>query len=159
MTVADEQDPARFYPLVTNDFHLTLIDSVIEATGWLIDPQTGTRVTQADITHSLDSGAGNAVLDVPGITFGPDYQPDELTRLTTGVVALVNGTVTGRGEIAWNAEGVTSTGSFSTTDMELAATFGPVEGLTTTINFRSEEHTSELQSLRRISYAVFCFEI
>src|SRR3546814_2712936 len=106
MTVAVEQDPARFYPLVTNDFHLTLIDSVIEATGWLIDPQTGTRVTQADITHSLDSGAGNAVLDVPGITFGPDYQPDELTRLTPGVVAL-----------------------------------------------RSEEHTSELQSLMRSSYA------
>src|SRR3546814_2998263 len=99
MTVAVEQDPARFYPLVTNDFHLTLIDSVIEATGWLIDPQTGTRVTQADITHSLDSGAGNAVLDVPCITFGPDYQPDELTRLTAGVVALVNGKVTGRGEI------------------------------------------------------------
>src|SRR3546814_5066813 len=80
MTVAVEQDPARFYPLVTNDFHLTLINSVIEATGWLIDPQTGTRVTQADITHSLDSGAGNAVLDVPGITFGPRDLPAGLTQ-------------------------------------------------------------------------------
>ncbi|MFC7498356.1 YdbH domain-containing protein [Enterovirga sp. GCM10030262] len=135
MTVADEADPARFYPLVTDDFHLTLIDSVVEADAWLTDPETGTRVTKVDITHSLDTGAGNAVLDVPGITFGPDYQPDELTRLTTGVVALVDGTVTGKGEIAWSAEGVTSTGSFSTTDMDLAATFGPVEGLTTTINF------------------------
>ena len=135
MTVADEQDPARFYPLVTRDFRLTLAQNLIEANGWLLDPQTGTRVTQADISHSLDTGAGRAVLDVPGITFGPDYQPDELTRLTTGVVALVNGTVTGRGEIAWNADGATSSGSFSTTDMDLAATFGPVEGLTTTINF------------------------
>src|SRR3546814_10118093 len=31
---------------------------------------------------------------------------------------------------------------------------GPLEGLA----FRSEEHTSELQSLMRISYAVFCLK-
>src|SRR3546814_10270987 len=30
------------------------------------------------------------------------------------------------------------------------------EGPASTIRFRSEEHTSELQSLMRISYAVFC---
>src|SRR3546814_1651977 len=30
--------------------------------------------------------------------------------------------------------------------------------LWTPCNFRSEEHTSELQSLMRISYAVFCFK-
>src|SRR3546814_4101179 len=31
-------------------------------------------------------------------------------------------------------------------------------GLITTIGVRSEEHTSELQSLMRISYAVFCLK-
>src|SRR3546814_8866130 len=31
-------------------------------------------------------------------------------------------------------------------------------GITRTINDRSEEHTSELQSLMRISYAVFCLK-
>src|SRR3546814_10193760 len=30
--------------------------------------------------------------------------------------------------------------------------------ITVTINYRSEEHTSELQSLMRISYAVFCLK-
>src|SRR3546814_3932884 len=29
---------------------------------------------------------------------------------------------------------------------------------TTNVGYRSEEHTSELQSLMRISYAVFCFK-
>src|SRR3546814_2944132 len=35
----------------------------------------------------------------------------------------------------------------------------PLNSITTNpLNFRSEEHTSELQSLMRISYAVFCLK-
>ena len=135
LTVSDAADLPRFYPLVSNDFHLTLEDSVINATGTLTDPETGTRVTDVAIVHGLDAGAGNALLDVPGITFTEEYQPEELTRLTTGVVALVRGTVTGQGRIAWDPQGTTSTGTFSTADMDLAAPFGPVNGLTTTIEF------------------------
>jgi translocation and assembly module TamB len=136
VTVSDVMDPPRFWPLRSEDFHLTLIDNEIRATGWLHDPETGTRVTQATIDHSLRTGSGRAVLDIPGITFDPEgYQPEELTRLTTGVVALVDGTLTGRGQINWSRQGTTSTGSFSTAGMNLAAPFGPVEGLTTTINF------------------------
>src|SRR3546814_2760223 len=38
-------------------------------------------------------------------------------------------------------------------------TLAEVEALTTAdFDFRSEEHTSELQSLMRISYAVFCLK-
>src|SRR3546814_20885091 len=33
-----------------------------------------------------------------------------------------------------------------------------VSGISTTNGYRSEEHTSELQSLMRISYAVFCLK-
>src|SRR3546814_7255513 len=41
-----------------------------------------------------------------------------------------------------------------------SAIFGPasIRGSTTTARWRSEEHTSELQSLMRISYAVFCLK-
>ncbi len=135
MTVADEAAPPRFFPLVTSDFRLRLVDSRIEATGWLNDPETSTRVTRAEISHNLRTGTGNAVLDVPGIRFDPSYQPEQLTSITTGVVALVNGTVTGRGRIDWSPEGTTSSGSFSTDKMDLAAPFGPVSGLTTTVTF------------------------
>src|SRR3546814_5881940 len=36
--------------------------------------------------------------------------------------------------------------------------FGPVREVEKTLVLRSEEHTSELQSLMRISYAVFCLK-
>lgn len=136
VTVSDELAEPRFYPLVSDDFRLTLIDNRIAAKGLLHDPETGTKVLTADIIHDLGTGTGRALLDVPGITFDPEgYQPEELTRLTTGVVALVDGTLTGKGAINWSPQGTSSTGTFSVADMNLAAPFGPVEGLTTTVNF------------------------
>ncbi|HJQ18006.1 MAG TPA: YdbH domain-containing protein [Allosphingosinicella sp.] len=135
MNVADEADPPRFYPLRTNDFHLTLAGNRIDAEAALIDPDTGTRVLDADIVHALDTGRGKAALDVPGIVFDANYQPEQLTRLTVGVVALVKGTLKGQGEIAWGPDGVASRGSFGVEKMDLATTFGPVTGLTTTIHF------------------------
>jgi hypothetical protein len=135
MRIADEVDPPRFYPLVTRDFRLTLADNRIRAGGWLDDPETGTRIVRADIAHSLATGRGRADLDVPGIRFDKDYQPEQLTRLTTGVVALLSGVLKGRGEISWDATGSRSSGTFSTDDMDFAAAFGPVEGLSTSLQF------------------------
>jgi hypothetical protein len=135
MRVADELDPPRFYPLVARDFTLTLADSQIEAAGWLDDPETGTRVVRADIGHSLATGRGRAALDVSGIRFDKDYQPEQLTRLTTGVIALVNGILKGKGEISWDSTGSRSSGTFSTDDMDFAAAFGPVESLSTSLHF------------------------
>lgn len=135
MRVSDEVDPPRFYPLVTRDFRLTLADNRIRAGGWLDDPETGTRILRADIAHDLSTGRGRAGLDVPGIAFDKDYQPEQLTRLTTGVVALVNGILKGQGEISWDGAGSRSSGTFSTDDMDFAAAFGPVEGLSTSLHF------------------------
>jgi hypothetical protein len=135
MRVSDELDPPRFYPLVARDFRLTLADNQIKAGGWLDDPETGTRIVHADIGHSLATGRGKAALDVPGIRFDKDYQPEQLTRLTTGVVALVNGVLKGQGEISWDQTGSRSSGTFSTDDMDFAAAFGPVEGLSTSLHF------------------------
>lgn len=133
--VADRQDPARFHPLAGDDFRLTLEDNQIHATGWLVHPQSQLRVLRATIDHDLNRGAGAAVLDVPGLAFSGGFQPDSLTPLTVGVVALVDGRVSGQGRIEWDASGSRSSGTFSTEGMNLAAPFGPVEGLTTTIHF------------------------
>jgi hypothetical protein len=135
MQVADEMNSPRFWPLVAPDFRLTLADNRVRAGGWLDDPETGTRIVRADIGHDLKTGEGRADLDVPGIRFDKSYQPEQLTRLTTGVVALVNGVLKGKGEIGWGPSGTRSSGTFSTEDMDLAATFGPVEGLSTTVRF------------------------
>ncbi|HYG29841.1 MAG TPA: YdbH domain-containing protein [Allosphingosinicella sp.] len=134
--VSDERDPARFNPVVSDDFRLTLARNRIHATGWTKHPASGTRILHATIDHDLGTGAGRASLDVPGIRFAPDgLQPEHLTRLTVGVIALVEATLTGRGEIAWRPGSTTSTGTFSTRGANFAAAFGPVEGLTTTIRF------------------------
>ena len=134
--VDDERDPARFETMVSDDFRLTLIENRIHAAGWLKHPESGTRVTHATIDHDLRNGVGRALLDVPGIRFTPaGLQPEDLSKLTIGVVALVDGTLTGNGRIDWRPGSTTSTGTFSTRDMNLAAAFGPVEGLTTTVHF------------------------
>jgi hypothetical protein len=136
LAVADRQAPARFTPLASEDFRLTLAGNRIDGAGTLVHPQSGTRIATATIVHDLGSGAGNALLDVTGLRFAEGgLQPDALTPLTVGVVALVDGTVGGQGRIEWDAQGSRSTGSFTTNDMKLAAPFGPVEGLSTTIRF------------------------
>ncbi len=136
MAVADRQTPLRFEPLVSRDFRLAIAGNDLHLTAGLDHPGSGTRVMQATVDHDLGTGAGGAVLDVANLRFQPrGFQPEALTPLTVGVVALVNGTVTGQGRIAWDAQGTRSSGTFATRDMNLAAPFGPVEGLTTTLEF------------------------
>ncbi|WP_294173873.1 YdbH domain-containing protein [uncultured Sphingomonas sp.] len=135
LTASDRLEAPRFYPLRTEDARFTLGDDRIRATGTLRHPATGTRVTEVAIDHRLSTGTGGATLDVPGIAFGPRLQPEQLTRLTEGQIALIDGTIYGQGRIAWYGEGVTSTGEFSTDDLDLAAAFGPVTGLKGTMRF------------------------
>ncbi|PZO76745.1 MAG: hypothetical protein DI632_10250 [Sphingomonas hengshuiensis] len=133
--VRDADAEPRFEPLRSDDFKLTLAGNDIRAGGTLEHPAKGVKVSDVTIVHDLDTGRGHAVLAVPGITFGDSFQPNELTRLTFGVVADVVGTVAGRGDIAWSPDGVTSTGTFRTADTDLAAAFGPVSGLAGEIRF------------------------
>jgi hypothetical protein len=136
LLLSDRADPPKFYPLRSDNVDFRLADNRITATGTLNHPASGTKVTDVDIRHNLDSGNGEAVLDVPGIRFGNNLQPEELTRLTQGVIALVNGGLSGQGRIAWSGAGtVTSTGEFTIRDMDLAAPFGPVTGMNGTIRF------------------------
>jgi translocation and assembly module TamB len=136
LTVSDRDPNPRFYPLKSDDVHLTLAGDTVRATGALRHPATGTIVTDVNIEHRLSTGEGHATLDVPSLTFGPNLQPAEITRLTEGVIALVQGTIRGQGRIDWNATGkVTSTGDFSTANLDLAAPFGPVTGLSGNMHF------------------------
>lgn len=135
LRVADAAASPRFFPLRADKVRLNLADNRVTATAILGHPESGTRVSDVTIAHNLASGSGSAVLAVPGIAFTESFQPEALTRLTTGVVALVRGTVRGEGLIEWTRDRVTSRGTFSTEKMDLAANFGPVEGLTTSINF------------------------
>jgi len=135
LTVADEATERRFLPMISDDVRLRLVDGVITASGHLREPRTGTNVASVDIVHDLSNTTGQAKLVVDGLTFTERFQPDALTPLTLGVVANVAGTVNGRGDIRWTAEGVKSDGLFSTDTMDFAAAFGPVNRLKGTIRF------------------------
>lgn len=135
ISIADREEPVRFHPLASRDFRLAISGSEVRATGALVHPASGTQVARATIDHDLSTGAGRALLDVEGLRFGPGFQPEMLTPLTVGVVALVDGSVDGQGRIEWDENETSSTGHFATQGMNLAAPFGPVQGLTTRLEF------------------------
>lgn len=133
--LVDRSPDARFEPLIARGGTLTLRDNVITAEALLRNPATDRVVTGVDLRHDLSTGRGYADLDVPGILFDGRLQPVDLSQRALGVVANTRGTITGTGRIDWNAEGVTSTGSFSSDSLDFAAAFGPVKGARGTVRF------------------------
>ena len=92
-------------------------------------------MTEVALRHDLTTGRGHADLTVSGITFGKGFQPEQLSKLALGVVANVQGTVTGTGRVDWDEKGVTSSGRFSSDALDFAASFGPVKGASGTVVF------------------------
>ncbi len=135
LTVKDRELDARFNPLVARDAALQLHSTTFTAQALLREPKSDRAVVETLITHDLDTARGHADLNVAGITFDGQLQPETLTRLTQGVVALAKGTVFGKGQIDWNDRGVTSSGTFGTDWFDFAALFGPVKGVRGTVHF------------------------
>lgn len=135
LKVLDAEQVDRFKPMNVPDMMLTLENSIITAIGHLVEPTTGTRVAGVDIRHDLKNTIGRALLAVDGLRFKEDFQPELITPLTLGVVANVDGALFGDGKIEWDGNGVRSNGRVTTRGMNLAAAFGPVEGLTTELAF------------------------
>lgn len=135
LRVTDRQADARFQPMIARDAELVFADNTILAEALLREETSDRAIVDVDIVHALGTGTGHADLKVDGITFDNRLQPDTVTRLALGTIANTYGTVTGKGRIDWNEAGVTSTGSFSTDSLDFAAAFGPVRGLSGTVEF------------------------
>lgn len=135
LALADAEEVDRFEPLVSRDASLRFAGGVIDATAGFSERRTGTEILDTVIRHRLGDGTGSADLLLRELRFGDGFQPDQLTHLALGVVANVQGAVVGDGHIEWTADGVKSRGTFATANTNLAAAFGPVTGLTTTLTF------------------------
>lgn len=135
LLLTDAAPDPRFFPLVTSDANLRFAGGIIEAKAGFNEQKTGTKILDTLIRHRLADSKGSADLVVKELRFNEAFQPDQITSLALGVVANVRGSVVGDGRIEWTADGVTSRGTFATADTSLAAAFGPVTGLTTTISF------------------------
>ena len=135
LLLTDAAPDPRFFPLVSDDASLRFADGVIEAKAGFDEQKTRTKILDTLIRHRFADSSGSADLSVRELRFNEAFQPDQLTSLALGVVANVQGSVVGDGRIEWTADGVTSRGTFATADTSLAAAFGPVTGLTTTLSF------------------------
>jgi hypothetical protein len=135
LLLTDAAPEARFAPLVSSNATLRFADGVIDAKAGFNERTTGTKILDTVIRHRLTDSSGSADLLVKELRFDDRFQPDQLTSLALGVVANVQGSVVGDGRIEWTADGVTSRGTFATADANLAAAFGPVSGLTSTLTF------------------------
>ncbi|SBV33078.1 conserved protein of unknown function [uncultured Sphingopyxis sp.] len=135
LLLTDAAPDPRFFPLVSDDASLRFADGIIEAKAGFDEQKTGTKILDTLIRHRFADSSGSADLSVSELRFGEVFQPDQLASLALGVVANVQGSVVGDGRIEWTADGVTSRGTFATADTSLAAAFGPVTGLTTTLSF------------------------
>lgn len=120
---------ARFAPLVAEGATLTLAENRITADARLAHPESRRGVVNVALTHDLDTANGTARLRVPGILFDKAFQPEDLTYLAKGVIALADGTVSGDGRIDWRDGKVTSSGTFASDGFDFAAAFGPVRGV------------------------------
>lgn len=125
----------RFNPLTATDVHLTLKGGRIDAGATLREPRSGLAVTKVSVRHDLSAGKGDALLDVDGLRFGRALQPETITPLTLGMIANVEGALSGKGQIRWADGNVASDGTFQTDGINLAAAFGPVTGLKGNIRF------------------------
>ena len=133
--VSDAEQVDRFNPLKVPDLQVTLSNNVISAIGNLIESKSGVKVADAQIMHNLGNSNGNALLSVEGLQFNDRLQPEKITPLTLGHIAEVEGLLSGDGRIEWDGEAVRSSGHFVLANTDLAAAFGPVEGLGTEIHF------------------------
>ncbi|MEP2102178.1 YdbH domain-containing protein [Parasphingorhabdus sp.] len=163
LRVRDEEQVERFRPLISDDVKLKFAEGRIVADGMLREPTTLRQVATINMVHTLDNSTGQALLDVGSLTFDDALQPEMLTPLTLGVIANVNGVVTGSGQINWDdkSDGIRSTGAFRTKSINLAAAFGPVTGLAGEIKFSDllglETEAGQLVRMAEVNPGVAAF--
>ena len=131
----DRELDDRFQPMIARAAGLTLEGNRIAANALLREPKSDRALVRTALRHDLASGTGSADLAIDGIVLDGKLQPDQISHLALGVIANGEGTVRGAGRIDWNEAEVTSTGSFTTDRFDFAAAFGPVQGLSGTVNF------------------------
>ncbi|MEP5938750.1 MAG: YdbH domain-containing protein [Erythrobacter sp.] len=135
LRVLDREEEDRFEPLFARDATLSLADNQITAQADLRNPDSDRIVANVQMAHNLESAIGHADLLVDNLRFDPALQPEQLSYLAKGVIALAEGVIDGSGRIDWTGDDVTSGGRFSSDGIDFAAAFGPVEGAKGTIEF------------------------
>lgn len=135
LRIIDREEIARFKPLVVRGATMMMTGDEVKANALMRNEETDRVLSVVDIMHDLSTGVGNAALTVDNLVFETGFQPENISVLTEGVIALVKGRIDGQGLIEWTPDSLKSGGTFGTKDLDLAAAFGPVAGASGTITF------------------------
>jgi translocation and assembly module TamB len=162
LRVSDAQQVDRFETLAVPDLQLVLADGVVTALGHVHEPESGLRIADVDIKHTLSVGAGRALFAVDGLRFNDRLPIEKLTPLTLGAIANLEGSVSGDGLIEWDGGNVRSRGKFASTGLNFAAAFGPVTGLSTEVTFTDllnlESAPSQIARIAVVNPGIPAFE-
>ena len=127
--IQDTSQDHRFAAMDAKDARLTYADGRIAATASLRASAVDRELAQVSVTHDLASNRGQVDVDMPGLVFDKALQPKQLSPLVEGEIADAKGTLQGHARIDWSGGHITSSGRISTKGFDLAAPFGPVQGI------------------------------
>lgn len=144
LTMADRAAPALkggvapdalYEPLSGRDIHARLVNGVFSAQGQVRVLGSNRALGTVSLTQDLGTGNGKLDADIAALTFDKGLQPEDLSKLTRGMMADAAGTLSGDAHIAWNGGKITSVGHLSTQGFDFASAAGPVKGVRGQITF------------------------
>jgi hypothetical protein len=144
LTLADRTAPplkggvapdALYEQLSGRDIKASLVNGVFSAEGQLRSAASDKVLGRVSLTQDLSRGNGRMEVAVDALTFDKGFQPEDLSKLTRGMIADASGTLTGDAHIAWNDGRITSTGHVVTNGFDFASAAGPVKGVKGSVTF------------------------
>jgi hypothetical protein len=126
---------ARFEPLVARDVAAKLVKGVFSAQGE-VRSATGDRVlAQVSLTHDLSASRGTLDAKAPTLRFDKGFQPQDISKLTIGMIADASGVLSADAHIAWAGGRIRSSGHISSEGFDFASAAGPVRGVKGSVTF------------------------
>ncbi|WP_343610174.1 YdbH domain-containing protein [Novosphingobium sp.] len=126
---------ARFEPLVARGVTGRLVNNVLTAQGEVRSAGSDRVLAQVSLTHDLSATRGTLDAKAPALTFGKGFQPEDVSKLSKGVIADASGVLTADAHIAWRNGRITSGGHVSSEGFDFASAAGPVRGVKGSVTF------------------------
>lgn len=96
----------------------------------------GRRLGEAQLSHDIQSGVGEADIDTGALTFADGgLQPAALSPLAASLGAPARGQAGFTGNVAWSADGLTSRGLLTIRSLDFTSPMGAVSGLKGEVSF------------------------
>ncbi|WP_206238628.1 YdbH domain-containing protein [Novosphingobium terrae] len=126
---------ARFQPLVARDVAAKLVKGVFSAQGEVRAAASDRVLAQVSLMHDLSASRGTLDAKAPALRFDKGLQPQDISKLSTGMIADASGVLSADAHIAWSNGRIRSSGHVSSEGFDFASAAGPVRGVKGTVTF------------------------